>query len=104
MSCRRRRSSTSGHTSPPTHRFLSMQFGFSSMNTPADLAPDVLARELEARAYESLWVGEHSHIPVSRKTPYPTGGEMPDQYRWMMDPFLSLLAAALATDKLLIGT
>jgi probable F420-dependent oxidoreductase len=74
------------------------------MNTPADLAPDVLARELEARGYDSLWVGEHSHIPVSRRTPYPAGEPMPEQYKWMMDPFLSLLLAATATRDLLIGT
>jgi probable F420-dependent oxidoreductase len=74
------------------------------MNTPNDLAPDVLAHELEARGYESLWMGEHSHIPVSRRTPYPAGGEMPAPYRSMMDPFLSLLLAARASDRLLVGT
>jgi probable F420-dependent oxidoreductase len=81
-----------------------MRLGFFTMNNPTDLAPDVVGRELEARGYESYWVGEHSHIPVSRLTPYPAGGELPDQYRWMMDPFLSLLLAATATDRLLIGT
>jgi probable F420-dependent oxidoreductase len=81
-----------------------VKFGFTTMNTPADVAADVLAPALEARGYESLWIGEHSHIPVSRRTPYPAGGEMPDQYRWMMDPFLSLLLAARATERLLIGT
>lgn len=81
-----------------------MRIGFSAMNNPDEPRPDVLARELEARGYDSLWYGEHSHIPASRKTPYPTGGEMPEQYRWMMDPFLSLLLAATATDDLLVGT
>jgi len=81
-----------------------VRVGFTSMNTPEDLAPDVLARELEARGYDSLWIGEHSHIPASRRTPYPAGGEMPDQYRRMMDPFLSLLLAARATEHLVIGT
>ena len=80
-----------------------MQLGFASMNTPLDLAPDVLARELESRGYDSLWIGEHSHIPVSRRTPYPAGGEMPAQYKSMMDPYLSLLLAATASDRLLIG-
>ncbi|MFI5053466.1 MAG: LLM class flavin-dependent oxidoreductase, partial [Acidimicrobiia bacterium] len=74
------------------------------MNNPAELAPDVLARELETRGYDSLWIGEHTHIPVARTTPYPAGGEMPNQYREMMDPFLALLLAATATDHLLIGT
>lgn len=81
-----------------------MRLGFSSMNTPEDLAPDRLAVALEERGYDSLWIGEHSHIPVSRKTPYPSGGDMPDQYRRMMDPFASLLVAATATTTLLVGT
>ncbi|HVM65512.1 MAG TPA: LLM class F420-dependent oxidoreductase [Acidimicrobiales bacterium] len=81
-----------------------MKFGFTTMNTPADVPVDVLARALEERSYESLWIGEHSHIPASRRTPYPAGGEMPDQYRWMMDPFLSLLLAATVTQRLRIGT
>jgi probable F420-dependent oxidoreductase len=81
-----------------------MRLGFTSMNNPKDLRPDALARELEVRGYDSLWVGEHSHIPVSRHTPYPAGGEMPEQYKWMMDPFLSLLLAATATEDLLVGT
>jgi probable F420-dependent oxidoreductase len=80
-----------------------MELGFSTMNTPEDVRPDVLARELEARGYTSLFVGEHSHIPVSRRTPYPTGGEMPDQYRRMMDPFISLTVAASATERLQLG-
>ena len=74
------------------------------MNNPDEIAPDVLAQELEARGYDSLWVGEHSHIPVSRRTPYPAGGTMPDQYKQMMDPFLALLLAATASPGLLIGT
>lgn len=81
-----------------------MRLGFSSMNTPEDLAPDRLAIALEERGYDSLWIGEHSHIPVSRQTPYPSGGDMPDQYRRMMDPFASLLVAATATTTLLVGT
>ena len=84
-----------------------MRLGYSSMNTPTDVAPDVLARALEERGFDSLWVGEHSHIPVSRLTPYPvpgSGGEMPEPYKWMMDPFLSLHLAATATEHLLIGT
>jgi probable F420-dependent oxidoreductase len=81
-----------------------VQLGFSTMNTPEDVAPDALARALEERGYDSLWIGEHSHIPVSRKTPYPAGGEIPPQYLRMMDPFVSLTVAALATDRLLLGT
>lgn len=80
-----------------------MELGFSTMNTPEDVRPDVLARELEDRGYTSLFIGEHSHIPASRRTPYPTGGEMPDQYRRMMDPFVSLTLAASATKRLQLG-
>lgn len=81
-----------------------MELGFTSMNTPEDLAPAVLARALEDRGFTALWIGEHPHIPASRATPYPAGGEMPPQYRRMMDPFLSLLAAASATTALRVGT
>jgi probable F420-dependent oxidoreductase len=74
------------------------------MNTLEELGPDRLGPELADRGFDSLWYGEHSHIPVVRATPYPGGGEMPDQYRRMMDPFLSLQLAARSTDRLLVGT
>lgn len=81
-----------------------MELGFSTMNTPDDVRPDMLGRALEERGYGSLFIGEHSHIPTSRRTPYPAGGEMPDQYRRMMDPFVSLSLAAAATQRLQLGT
>jgi probable F420-dependent oxidoreductase len=81
-----------------------MHLGFSSMNTAQDPAPDLLARTLEEAGFESLWYGEHSHIPVSRKTPYPAGGELPGPYRKMMDPYISLMAAAAVTSNLKLGT
>ena len=81
-----------------------MQLGFSTMNTPEDLRPDHLAKALEDRGYDSLFMGEHSHIPASRTTPYPSGGELPAQYLRMMDPFVSLTMAAMATTTLQIGT
>ena len=81
-----------------------MKLGYASMNTPADVRPDRLARVLEERGYDSLFVGEHSHIPTSRRTPYPAGGELPDSYLRMMDPFVSLTLAASATTTLTIGT
>ena len=74
------------------------------MNTADDPAPDVLARTLEEAGFESLWYGEHSHIPASRKTPYPAGGELPAPYRKMMDPYVSLMAAAAVTSRLKLGT
>jgi probable F420-dependent oxidoreductase len=81
-----------------------MHLAFSSMNTLNDPHPAELAKLLEDRGFESLWYGEHSHIPCSRATPYPPGGEMPDPYRLMMDPYLSLMTAANATTTLRLGT
>ena len=81
-----------------------MQLGFSSMNTAEDPAPDLLARTLEEAGFDSLWYGEHSHIPASRKTPYPAGGDLPAPYRKMMDPYISLMAAAAVTTRLKLGT
>ena len=80
-----------------------MELGFTTMNTPEDVRADVLGRALEDRGYTSLFIGEHSHIPVHRRTPYPAGGEMPDQYRRMMDPFVSLTMAATVTERLHLG-
>ena len=80
-----------------------MEFGFSTMNTADDLRPDALARALEDHGYTSLFIGEHSHIPTSRRTPYPSGGDMPDPYRRMMDVFVSLAMAAQATERLHVG-
>ena len=81
-----------------------MHLAFSSMNTLNDPPPPELAQALEQRGFESLWYGEHSHIPTSRRTPYPPGGEMPDPYKLMMDPYVSLMAAAAATTTLRFGT
>lgn len=81
-----------------------MHLAFSSMNTLNDPHPADLAVALEDRGFESLWYGEHSHIPASRKTPYPPGGEMPEPYKLMLDPYLSLMTAANATKTLKLGT
>ncbi|WP_396904153.1 TIGR03619 family F420-dependent LLM class oxidoreductase [Mycolicibacterium phlei] len=79
-----------------------MDLGFVSLNTPRDLRPDVLARELEDRGFESLWVGEHPQIPVAAGDQVP-GGLLKSQ-KQMWDPMLSLLAAAQATTTLRVGT
>ncbi len=81
-----------------------MHLGFTSMNTVLDPAPATLAGMVEQAGFESLWYGEHSHIPVSRQTPYPAGGELPEPYKKMMDPYVSLMAAAAATRTLKLGT
>jgi len=81
-----------------------MHLGFSFMNTPHDPDPRDLARALEERGFESLWTGEHSHIPASRKTPYPAGDELPEAYKLMGDPYVTLMAAAAVTTTLKLGT
>ncbi|KWX68966.1 TIGR03619 family F420-dependent LLM class oxidoreductase [Mycobacterium sp. NAZ190054] len=79
-----------------------MDIGFVSMNTPADLRPDVLAAELEQRGFESLRVGEHPQIPVSAAGSMPPALLHAQQRIW--DPLLSLLAAAQSTSTLRLGT
>jgi len=73
---------------------------------PTDYGIEVgeLAQALEERGFESLFVCEHTHIPVSRKTPFPGGGELPKRYSHTYDPFVALSFAAARTKKLKIGT
>jgi probable F420-dependent oxidoreductase len=63
-----------------------------------------IAREAEARGFESLWFPEHTHIPTSRRTPFPGGEPIPEHYRRTLDPFVALGAAAAVTDRLRLGT
>src|SRR5262249_42145538 len=72
--------------------------------TDYGIAIDELARALEERGYESLFVCEHTHIPVSRRSPYPGGGELPQRYFHPHDPFVALTFAAAATRTLKLGT
>ena len=81
-----------------------MDSGVFSFNTPYTIRPDELARNLEQRGYESVWFGEHSHIPVERRSPYPAGGELPEHYWHMLDLFVSLTAAAQVTTQLKLAT
>lgn len=71
-----------------------------------DLTSDVrdVARAAEAAGFESLFAAEHTHIPVSRLTPYPMGGDLPDEYARTQDPFVALMAAAGVTERLRLGT
>jgi probable F420-dependent oxidoreductase len=73
---------------------------------PADYAirPDELARETETRGFESLFFPEHTHIPASRRTPWPGGAELPTEYWHTHDPFVGLAMAAAVTSTLKIGT
>ncbi len=81
-----------------------MEFGAAMFFTDYSMAPGALGRALEERNYELLWAPEHSHIPVSRASPFPNGGDLPKQYYDVMDPFVTLTAAAAATKTLKIGT
>ena len=81
-----------------------MQLGIFSFNTEYGIRPDEFAVALEERGYESFWLPEHTHIPASRLSPYPGGGDLPRPYYHMADPFVSAMAAAAATRRLIVGT
>jgi probable F420-dependent oxidoreductase len=81
-----------------------MQFGAAMFFTDYSMGAGDLARALEARGFESVWAPEHSHIPTSRRSPYQAGGELPKQYYEVMDPFVSLSAAAAVTRTIKLGT
>src|SRR5246500_3373688 len=81
-----------------------MQFGASMFFTDYSMSSAELAQALEERGFESVWAPEHSHIPLTRKTPFAGGGELPKQYYDVMDPFVTLAAAAAATRTIKLGT
>src|SRR6201987_4369940 len=83
---------------------MAMHFGASMFLTDYSMAPGELAQALEARGFESMWAPEHSHIPTSRRSPYPGGGDLPKAYYDVMDPFVTLTAAAMVTKTLKVGT
>lgn len=80
-----------------------MKIGLSTPNTADGIRPDSLARALEERGFESLFVGEHPHVPIA-STPYPAGEADAPPYERSMDPFVSLMAAAAATTTLKVGS
>src|SRR6185436_17167925 len=81
-----------------------MQIGAAMFFTDYSMTPAELGQALEARGFESVWAPEHSHIPSTRKTPPAGGGELGKQYYDVMDPFVTLTAAAMATKRLKVGT
>jgi probable F420-dependent oxidoreductase len=83
---------------------MAMQVG--AFHFPTDYGIEIaeLARALEERGFESLFVCEHTHIPVSRRTPFAGGGELPKRYAHTHDPFVALSFAAAATRTLKLGT
>jgi probable F420-dependent oxidoreductase len=81
-----------------------MKFGGAMFFTEYSMSAMELARALEERGFESVWAPEHSHIPLSRKTPFPGGGDLPKQYYDAMDPFVVLAAASQVTRTIKFGT
>src|ERR1700675_1104957 len=73
--------------------------------TDQTMTPATLARAVEDRGFESLYVPEHTHIPTSRRTPPPTGdAELAEEYKRTLDPFVALAMAAAVTERLVVGT
>src|SRR5215472_5687679 len=81
-----------------------MDFGAAMFFTDYSMTPADLGKALEARGFESVWAPEHSHIPSTRKTPPAGVGELEKRYYDVMDPFVTLTAAAMATKGLKVGT
>jgi probable F420-dependent oxidoreductase len=100
------RSATWGEARPSVLglRKLIVKFGVACMLTDESIGATVLATALEERSFGSLFVGDHSHIPVHRETPFPFGGDLPREFYRELDPFGSLSAAAVVTTSLVLGT
>ena len=81
-----------------------MEIGVINFVTDYSMRPADLAVALEERGFESLWVPEHTHIPASRRSPWPGGPDLPREYWHSMDPFVALAAAAAVTTTLKLGT
>ncbi|GBE66246.1 LLM class F420-dependent oxidoreductase [Mycobacterium sp. MFM001] len=81
-----------------------MGIGVLTFVTDEGISPVELGTALEQRGFESLFLAEHTHIPVDAQTPYPGGGPIPPKYYRTLDPFVALTAAAVATEKLVVGT
>ena len=81
-----------------------MELGLAHFATDYGMDPAELGRKAEERGFESLFFPEHTHIPASRDTPHPSGQELPREYSHIIDPFVGLTAAAVATERLKVGT
>jgi probable F420-dependent oxidoreductase len=81
-----------------------MDFGAMMFSTDYSIRPDDLAKMLEDRGFESMWVPEHTHIPADRTSPWPGGPDLPKDYWHTYDPFVALTAAASVTTDLKLGT
>ena len=74
-----------------------MRLGVLTFATDEGIGPVELGQALEQRGFDSLFLAEHSHIPVDAKTPYPMGGPIPPKYYRTLDPFVALTAARVTT-------
>ena len=81
-----------------------MKFGVAIFPTDYAISMSELAPAAEQLGFESLWVAEHTHIPTSRESPWPAGGELPKHYWHTLDPFIALTAAALASKTIRVAT
>jgi probable F420-dependent oxidoreductase len=81
-----------------------MHIGIFAPTTDYAAPTHLLAKACEERGFESFWVPEHTHIPVSRRSPFPGGGELPQEYSHLNDPFVVLSAAAAVTERIKLGT
>src|ERR1700741_3901522 len=81
-----------------------MKYGGAMFPTDYAIRPDEVAREAEQRGFESIFFPEHTHIPTSRRTPFPRGGDLPAEYYHTIDPFVALTMAAAATRNLKLAT
>ena len=81
-----------------------MKYGLTIFPTSYTLPPEELGRLTEERGFDSLWFPEHTHIPTSRRTPFPGGPQLPKEYSHTFDPFVSLMLAAAVTKRLIVGT
>lgn len=81
-----------------------MNFGVSTFLSDEGIGPAALGPALEERGFDSLFLAEHTHIPVARQTPYPAGGDLPRVYYRTLDPFVALGAVAATTRRLTLGT
>lgn len=80
------------------------EFGVVIFPTEYSIQPLELARAVEERGLDSIFVPEHTHIPASRRSPYPAGGELPKEYSHTYDPFVFLTACAAVTERIRLGT
>lgn len=81
-----------------------MKFGTMLYSTDYAMRPDEFAAACEERGFESVWYPEHTHIPAERRSPFPGGGDLPQDYWHIYDPFVGLMAAAGATKTIKLGT